>query len=106
MQIQALKEVKNAISQEATRFSGYQQHVGFLNWVQFRESRTSMECDTSTSFKDAHEFLCQVLDQLKEDIERLKKKAEISDNKMKLDIVDPVVSNFEFQVVHSIKCTK
>jgi hypothetical protein len=27
MQIQALKEVKNAISQEATRFSGHQQHV-------------------------------------------------------------------------------
>ncbi len=29
-QIQALKEVKNIISQEATRFSGHQQHVRFL----------------------------------------------------------------------------
>lgn len=38
MQIQALKEVKNAISQEATRFSGHQQHVcTFLSihWLYF-----------------------------------------------------------------------
>jgi hypothetical protein len=30
LKIQSLKEVKNAISQEATRFSGHQQHVMLL----------------------------------------------------------------------------
>jgi hypothetical protein len=38
MQIQALKEVKNAISQEATRFSGHQQHVIYIsfNFIYFQ----------------------------------------------------------------------
>ena len=30
LKVQSLKEIKNAISKEATRFSGYQQHVNCL----------------------------------------------------------------------------
>lgn len=35
LQIQALKEVKNAISQEAIRFSGHQQHVRLYKLLLF-----------------------------------------------------------------------
>lgn len=35
LKIQSLREVKNAISQEATRFSGHQQHVNIIFFVLF-----------------------------------------------------------------------
>ncbi|KAL0624595.1 Ubiquitin carboxyl-terminal hydrolase 37 [Plecturocebus cupreus] len=83
-----LKKVKNAISATAERFSGYMQN-------------------------DAHEFLSQCLDQLKEDMEKLNKtwKTEpISGEENSPDIsatrvyTCPVITNLEFEVQHSIIC--
>ncbi|KAM4698023.1 ubiquitin carboxyl-terminal hydrolase 37 isoform 1-T1 [Rhinophrynus dorsalis] len=88
-----LKKVKSAISATAERFSGYMQN-------------------------DAHEFLSQCLDQLKEDIGKLNKtwKTEpssgddVSGVKTNDDIAStrvytcPVICNFEFEVQHSIIC--
>ncbi|XP_061465273.1 ubiquitin carboxyl-terminal hydrolase 37 isoform X2 [Rhineura floridana] len=88
-----LKKVKNAISATAERFSGYMQN-------------------------DAHEFLSQCLDQLKEDMEKLNKtwKSEpisgedsslgrISDDLSATRVYTcPVITNLEFEVQHSIIC--
>ncbi|XP_028597904.2 ubiquitin carboxyl-terminal hydrolase 37 isoform X1 [Podarcis muralis] len=88
-----LKKVKNAISATAERFSGYMQN-------------------------DAHEFLSQCLDQLKEDVEKLNKtwKTEpisgedsslgrISDDLSATRVYTcPVIANLEFEVQHSIIC--
>ncbi|XP_001365238.1 ubiquitin carboxyl-terminal hydrolase 37 [Monodelphis domestica] len=88
-----LKKVKNAISATAERFSGYMQN-------------------------DAHEFLSQCLDQLKEDMEKLNKTwktepisgEENSPGRTSDDIAAtriytcPVVTNLEFEVQHSIIC--
>ncbi|XP_044293896.1 ubiquitin carboxyl-terminal hydrolase 37 isoform X3 [Varanus komodoensis] len=88
-----LKKVKNAISATAERFSGYMQN-------------------------DAHEFLSQCLDQLKEDMEKLNKtwKSESvsgEDNSLGRICDDlsatkvytcPVITNLEFEVQHSIIC--
>ncbi|XP_054334512.1 ubiquitin carboxyl-terminal hydrolase 37 isoform X3 [Pongo pygmaeus] len=83
-----LKKVKNAISATAERFSGYMQN-------------------------DAHEFLSQCLDQLKEDMEKLNKtwKTEpVSGEENSPDTsatrvyTCPVITNLEFEVQHSIIC--
>ncbi|XP_042327694.1 ubiquitin carboxyl-terminal hydrolase 37 isoform X1 [Sceloporus undulatus] len=88
-----LKKVKNAISATAERFSGYMQN-------------------------DAHEFLSQCLDQLKEDMEKLNKTLKnepISGEDSSLGRVSddstatrafncPVIANLEFEVQHSITC--
>ncbi|XP_058520986.1 ubiquitin carboxyl-terminal hydrolase 37 isoform X1 [Ochotona princeps] len=83
-----LKKVKNAISTTAERFSGYMQN-------------------------DAHEFLSQCLDQLKEDMEKLNKtwKTEsVPGEENSPDITAtrvytcPVINNLEFEVQHSIIC--
>uniref|UniRef100_A0A6I8RFJ0 Ubiquitin carboxyl-terminal hydrolase n=1 Tax=Xenopus tropicalis TaxID=8364 RepID=A0A6I8RFJ0_XENTR len=87
-----LKKVKSAISATAERFSGYMQN-------------------------DAHEFLSQCLDQLKEDMGKLNKtwKTELSSGddvpgvKANDDLSTriytcPVTCNFEFEVQHSIIC--
>ncbi|XP_063285340.1 ubiquitin carboxyl-terminal hydrolase 37 isoform X2 [Pelobates fuscus] len=88
-----LKKVKNAISATAERFSGYMQN-------------------------DAHEFLSQCLDQLKEDVGKLNKTwktepssgEDISGGKPNDDVTAtrvytcPVICNFEFEVQHSIIC--
>ncbi|KAM5153335.1 ubiquitin carboxyl-terminal hydrolase 37 [Mantella aurantiaca] len=88
-----LKRVKSAISATAERFSGYMQN-------------------------DAHEFLSQCLDQLKEDMGKLNKtwKSELSsgDDASGVKVIDditatrvytcPVISNFEFEAQHSIIC--
>ncbi|XP_077129309.1 ubiquitin carboxyl-terminal hydrolase 37 isoform X1 [Ranitomeya variabilis] len=89
-----LKKVKSAISATAERFSGYMQN-------------------------DAHEFLSQCLDQLKEDMGKLNKKwqTELSleddrpGNKAGGDDIAathgytcPVICNFEFEAQHSIIC--
>lgn len=88
-----LKRVKNAISATAERFSGYMQN-------------------------DAHEFLSQCLDQLKEDMEKLNKswKSEpISGEDSSVGRTPddlsatkvytcPVITNLEFEVQHSIIC--
>ncbi|XP_037704510.1 ubiquitin carboxyl-terminal hydrolase 37 isoform X2 [Choloepus didactylus] len=82
-----LKKVKNAISATAERFSGYMQN-------------------------DAHEFLSQCLDQLKEDMEKLNKtwKTEPVPGEDSPDIsatrvyTCPVITNLEFEVQHSIIC--
>ncbi|XP_070585449.1 ubiquitin carboxyl-terminal hydrolase 37 isoform X1 [Erythrolamprus reginae] len=88
-----LKKVKNSISATAERFSGYMQN-------------------------DAHEFLSQCLDQLKEDMEKLNKtwKSEpistednlsgrISDDFSATKVYTcPVIANLEFEVQHSIIC--
>uniref|UniRef100_A0A8V5G0G9 Ubiquitin carboxyl-terminal hydrolase n=1 Tax=Melopsittacus undulatus TaxID=13146 RepID=A0A8V5G0G9_MELUD len=88
-----LKKVKSAISATAERFSGYMQN-------------------------DAHEFLSQCLDQLKEDMEKLNKtwksepvsNEENSPGRASDDLsatkvyTCPVISNLEFEVQHSIIC--
>nr|XP_060629437.1 ubiquitin carboxyl-terminal hydrolase 37 isoform X1 [Anolis sagrei ordinatus] len=88
-----LKKVKNAISATAERFSGYMQN-------------------------DAHEFLSQCLDQLKEDMEKLNKtwKSEpgsgedssvgrVSDDLSATRVYTcPIITNLEFEVQHSIIC--
>uniref|UniRef100_A0A8C5KEA3 Ubiquitin carboxyl-terminal hydrolase n=1 Tax=Jaculus jaculus TaxID=51337 RepID=A0A8C5KEA3_JACJA len=83
-----LKKVKNAISSTAERFSGYMQN-------------------------DAHEFLSQCLDQLKEDMEKLNKTWKIEpflgeehspDISATRVYTCPVITNLEFEVQHSIIC--
>ncbi|XP_045710269.1 ubiquitin carboxyl-terminal hydrolase 37 isoform X1 [Phyllostomus hastatus] len=83
-----LKKVKNAISATAERFSGYMQN-------------------------DAHEFLSQCLDQLKEDMEKLNKTWKIEPVPGEENLPDisatrvytcPVITNLEFEVQHSIIC--
>uniref|UniRef100_A0A672RDQ3 Ubiquitin carboxyl-terminal hydrolase n=1 Tax=Sinocyclocheilus grahami TaxID=75366 RepID=A0A672RDQ3_SINGR len=88
-----LRRVKNAISSTAERFSGYMQN-------------------------DAHEFLSQCLDQLKEDVEKINKswKNEPSaweepQSARLTEEVDtsriytcPVTVNMEFEVQHTITC--
>ncbi|KAM5228569.1 ubiquitin carboxyl-terminal hydrolase 37 isoform 2-T2 [Ctenodactylus gundi] len=83
-----LKKVKNAISATAERFSGYMQN-------------------------DAHEFLSQCLDQLKEDMEKLNKTWKIEPIPGEEPSTDvsatrvytcPVITNLEFEVQHSIIC--
>jgi len=81
----ALRRVKRAISSAANRFSGFSQH-------------------------DAHEFLCQCLDQLKEDLALEIKKfctsdAEDNENVPTTNLfVCPVRDNFECSIQHTIKC--
>ncbi|XP_057614898.1 ubiquitin carboxyl-terminal hydrolase 37 isoform X3 [Chionomys nivalis] len=83
-----LKKVKNAISATAERFSGYVQN-------------------------DAHEFLSQCLDQLKEDMEKLNKtwktepilgEENSPDASATKVFTCPVIANLEFEVQHSIIC--
>ncbi|XP_076858556.1 ubiquitin carboxyl-terminal hydrolase 37 isoform X2 [Brachyhypopomus gauderio] len=88
-----LRRVKNAISSTAERFSGYMQN-------------------------DAHEFLSQCLDQLKEDVEKVNKswKSECStwdecpgtrlteDTDTSRIYTCPVTVNMEFEVQHTITC--
>ncbi|XP_071822853.1 ubiquitin carboxyl-terminal hydrolase 37-like isoform X2 [Apostichopus japonicus] len=78
-----LLRVKDAISKSATRFSGYLQH-------------------------DAQEFLCQCMDQLNEDTQKLNKfLSEGMGNKplpRQLKLSSPTSDNVEFTVVHTIRC--
>ncbi|XP_026128389.1 ubiquitin carboxyl-terminal hydrolase 37-like [Carassius auratus] len=88
-----LRRVKNAISSTAERFSGYMQN-------------------------DAHEFLSQCLDQLKEDVEKINKSwknepsaGEEPPSPRLAEEVDtsriytcPVTVNMEFEVQHTITC--
>ncbi|XP_051786559.1 ubiquitin carboxyl-terminal hydrolase 37 isoform X2 [Erpetoichthys calabaricus] len=88
-----LKKVKSAISTTAERFSGYMQN-------------------------DAHEFLSQCLDQLKEDVEKVNKSCksdfqpleEVQMGRPGEEVAAsriytcPVVANVEFEVQHNITC--
>ncbi len=88
---QSLKDVKSFISKESMRFCGYEQN-------------------------DAHEFMCHVLDLLKDDFEKYYKKYNenkaliiknllISNLKIEFKLTNPIVDNFQFIVRHSIECT-
>uniref|UniRef100_A0A8C5GZN4 Ubiquitin carboxyl-terminal hydrolase n=1 Tax=Gouania willdenowi TaxID=441366 RepID=A0A8C5GZN4_GOUWI len=73
-----LRKVKSAISSTAERFSGNMQN-------------------------DAHEFLSQCLDQLKDDVEKINKKPgeEVDTSRI---YTCPVGVNMEFEVQHTITC--
>ncbi|XP_064647098.1 ubiquitin carboxyl-terminal hydrolase 37-like isoform X2 [Lineus longissimus] len=80
----ALRQVKSAISTTAKRFSGYEQH-------------------------DAHEFLNQVLDQLKEEIIKASKPPpHLDDDNENVPVqellLNPTSMNFEFEIIHTITC--
>ncbi len=62
--------------------------------------------------QDAHEFLSQVLDQLKDEMDNTVGKMSAADKdgsdmaaECKCSSRAPVAANFEFEVVHYIKCT-
>uniref|UniRef100_A0A673YSQ3 Ubiquitin carboxyl-terminal hydrolase n=1 Tax=Salmo trutta TaxID=8032 RepID=A0A673YSQ3_SALTR len=79
-----LRRVKSSISSTAERFSGYMQN-------------------------DAHEFLSQCLDQLKEDMEKVNKSwksdsAAWDEADTSHTYTCPVVVNMEFEVQHTITC--
>ncbi|PFX20725.1 Ubiquitin carboxyl-terminal hydrolase 37 [Stylophora pistillata] len=78
-----LRKLKRTISEAATRFSGYHQH-------------------------DAHEFLCQVFDQLKDDVSKSNspspKDTSKESNPMLADLQCPVTRSFESGVVHTVIC--
>lgn len=66
-------------------------------------------------FQDAHEFLGQCLDQLKEDIVKSVLTEEREEDKIKnleneerkaREVACPVARNFECQISHTIKCDK
>ncbi|CAH1790003.1 unnamed protein product [Owenia fusiformis] len=81
-----LSNVKQAITKSAKRFSGYAQH-------------------------DAHEFLGQLIDQLKEDCLRLEQSTpspsvKLSSPPESSHHPNPTTDNFEFQIEHTIKCLK
>ena len=61
--------------------------------------------------QDAHEFLGQVLDQLKEEVVKISKstpspvREHIEENgDSELDYINPTTVNFEFEVMHTIRC--
>ena len=61
--------------------------------------------------QDAHEFLGQVLDQLKEEVVKINKgtpspvREPLSENNQPdRDFINPATINFEFEVMHSITC--
>lgn len=58
--------------------------------------------------QDAHEFLSQVLDQLKEEIVKFNKStpSPTRDPSEDIDLVNPTLDNFEFEVLHTITCLK
>ena len=64
------------------------------------------------AIQDAHEFLCQMLDQIKEESTKiLKEHSEEVESGGSMDtdspeLKNPIATNFEFEVLHSIKCEK
>ena len=62
-----------------------------------------------TILQDAHEFLGQVLDQLKEEVVDVNKSTpspsrDPAEETTERDSVNPTTVNFEFEVMHTITC--
>lgn len=81
------------------------------NGTVFTEDFDNCLCSVS---QDAQEFLCQILDQLKEEIialnKELKKISEAQEEQKvpplspQGSLANPTVENFECEVLHSISC--
>ena len=64
--------------------------------------------------QDAHEFLGQILDQLKEEAVKLNKELRTDNKKLELASEpdkenaddNPAASNFEFKITHTITCSE
>lgn len=61
--------------------------------------------------QDAHEFLSQVLDQLKEEVAKVMKSTPSPNRSPRevteaVDLINPTLQNFEFEVTHTISCSK
>ena len=62
---------------------------------------------SSLFFQDAHEFLNQVLDQLKEEVSKVNGSAtnpDQVDRTIHEQLLNPTTINFEFEIVHTITC--
>jgi len=66
-----------------------------------------------SSFQDAHEFLGQVLDQLKEEVVKVMKStpsprrdSPYQDTVDAQEHINPTVQNFELEVLHTITCSE
>ena len=78
--------------------------------------KIKLQCMSSSMyFQDAHEFLGQVLDQLKEEVDKLNKDisnirgdANSKSNGKTVEEIqpNPTTKNFEFEVLHTITCTE
>ena len=87
---------------------GWGTHNFTFKWI--TGSRNVIRRPSYIMFQDAHEFLGQVLDQLKEEMDKINKqiavKSEATPEPTELNDKNPTASNFEFKITHTITCAE